>query len=203
LDDGLYEHHEKEHTHKEVHVDKYDDHEVYSVTDLKKTNLGSGRQHHGGGFATKDGFYYTRTEDYNPLEKSKSIARVHPVPSKRVGHYTEEVIKPIVVRDNPFEKLSNLVSSSHSTEKDDGPAFEYPEVIQGQGRYGDNVERHISGLRDTYAGNSGVAEAKPKHNGYSTKKQTKPKDIIQIQISWSIFIWKKYVHHTILLQQNR
>ena len=52
------------------------EHEVYTVTDLKKTNLASGRQHHGGGFATQDGFYYTKTEDYNPA-------------SERVNHYTE------------------------------------------------------------------------------------------------------------------
>ena len=85
-------HHEKAHDHKEVHGDKYDDHEVYSVTNLKKTNLGSGRQHNGGGFATKDGFYYTRTEDYHPSEANEPIAETHPVPSKRIGQYTEVIV---------------------------------------------------------------------------------------------------------------
>ena len=56
--------------------------------------------------------------------------------------------------DNPFEKLSQFISSTHSHDKDEGPAFEYPEVIQGKGKYTDNVQRHITGLKDTHHGSS-------------------------------------------------
>ena len=62
----------------------------------------------------------------------------------------QEVIKPIVVDDNPFEKLSQLINSANSNNQDEGPAFEYPEVIRGQGQYKDSVERHINGIKDEH-----------------------------------------------------
>ena len=90
IDEDL--HHDDGHDHhieEDRHVEKHNDHEVYTVTDVKETNLGTGRQLHGGGFATKDGFYYTRTEDYHPPGKGAPIAEVHNVPSHRVPQYTE------------------------------------------------------------------------------------------------------------------
>ena len=69
------------HVEEDRHVEKHNDPDVYTVTDVKETNLGTGRQLHGGGFATKDGFYYTRTEDYHPPGEGHPIAKVHNVPS--------------------------------------------------------------------------------------------------------------------------
>ena len=69
-------HHEEKHHHdhhKDEHHDKYKDVEVYSVTDLKKTNTGSGKQLNGAGYATKDGFYYTRTEEYDPSKSKEPV----------------------------------------------------------------------------------------------------------------------------------
>ena len=72
--------------------------------------------------------------------------------------------------DNPFEKLSQFISSTHSHDKDEGPAYEYPEVIQGKGKYTDNVQRHITGLKDTHHGSSRAPKGR-----YSTKTYKKNK----------------------------
>ena len=60
-----------------------------------------------------------------------------------------------------------------SNGEDDGPAYEYPEVIQGKGQYGDNVERHINGLK----GNSVIrpSKSRPSKKSYSTSKSSHSK----------------------------
>ena len=73
--------------------------------------------------------------------------------------------------DNPFEELSKLVSSSNG--EDEGPAYEYPEVIHGQGRYGDNVERHISGLKGSPVNKP--PKSRPSKKSYSNSKSTHSK----------------------------
>ena len=80
------------------------------------------------------------------------------------------MIKPIVVEDNPFEELSKLLSSSNG--QDEGPAYEYPEVIQGQGQYGDNVERHINGLKSHSV--SQPTKSRPSKKSYSSSKSKHP-----------------------------
>ena len=77
--------------HEEKHHDKYKDAEVYSVTDLKKTNVGSGKQISGAGFATKDGFYYTRTEEYNPSKPSNEPVLQRFEGYQRPAKYTEVI----------------------------------------------------------------------------------------------------------------
>merc|ERR1711981_825266 len=142
-----------------------------TLTDLKKTNVGSGRELHGEGFATKEGFYYTKTEDYNPAKPSSEPILQNFESYSRPGQYTEEVIKPIVVPDNPFEQLSKLISSANSKSEYEGPAFEYPEVIQGQGQYKDNVERHINGLKDNHISHSSKSHQNRKtHRSKSSTK---------------------------------
>ena len=83
--------------------------------------------------------------------------------------------------DNPFAELNQLISSVHSNNNDEGPAFEYPEVINdpyhgsnsrslSETQYKDNVQHHISGLKGTYRGNNPrIIEEKSDHNGYSKK----------------------------------
>ena len=81
LGDDSHRHFNNDHVkHKE---------EVYTITDQKETNVDAGRQHNGEGFATKDGFYYTRTEDYNPAKHSKLGSIVQPTGSQRISQYTE------------------------------------------------------------------------------------------------------------------
>ena len=80
------------------------------------------------------------------------------------------MIKPIVVEDNPFEELNKLLGSSNG--QDEGPAYEYPEVIHGQGKYGDNVERHINGLKGHSV--SQPPKSRPTKKGYSSTKSKHP-----------------------------
>ena len=87
-----HSHHEDKHPvehHKEDHHDKYKGAEVYSVTNLKKTNVGSGKELNGAGFATKDGFFYTRTEEYNPSKSSKEPILQSFEGYQRPAKYTE------------------------------------------------------------------------------------------------------------------
>ena len=59
-----------------------------------------------------------------------------------------------------------------SNGQDEGPAYEYPEVIHGQGKYGDNVERHINGLKGHSV--SQPSKSRPTKKGYSSTKSKHP-----------------------------
>ena len=59
-----------------------------------------------------------------------------------------------------------------SNGQDEGPAYEYPEVIHGQGKYGDNVERHINGLKGHSV--SQPQKSRPTKKGYSSTKSKHP-----------------------------
>ena len=87
-----------------------------------------------------------------------------------------------MLSDNPFSELSKLISSVNSNHDDEGPAFEYPEVINdpynsnsrslSENQYKDNVQHHISEelrLKDTYGGSPRIIQEKPNHIEHSKK----------------------------------
>ena len=96
--------------------------------------------------------------------------------------------------DNPFEELSKLISSAHSSGEDEGPAFQYPEVINdpyndslrslSESKYRENIEHHINGLKNTYNSNPRIIEKesdykRPIKKTYQNTKSYKSKSSTQ------------------------